>query len=67
MVDEIRMYVREAFLYDHNLIVESGPFYHMLTTQMQIEFIEKFFSDFISAFDHFLEPCEKGFRNELII
>ena len=35
MVDEIRMYVRDAYLYDHNLIVEHYPFYPMLTPPMQ--------------------------------
>ena len=61
------MYVRDALMFDHNLIVETHPFYPMLTPPMQTEFIEQLFDDFIKQFDHFIHQCEKGFRNELII
>lgn len=64
---KITTYIREAFLFDFNLIIEEFTLYQKLTPKMQNELVEQIFTDFIVKFDNFFGPCEIGFRNEMII
>ena len=64
---DITKYVKEAFLFDFNLIVEEFCFYQMLMPKDQKILINTLFEDFIERFDHFFGTCEVGFRNEFII
>lgn len=63
----ITVYTEQAFLHDHNLIVESFDFYQHLTPKDQTEVIKLLFSDFRRRFRFFFDPCEQGFINEAII
>jgi len=63
----ITVYSEQAFLHDHNLIVESFDFYQSLTPKDQTAVIKLLFSDFRRQFRFFFDPCEQGFINEAII
>ena len=65
--DEISMYIKDSFLYDHKSLLEGFNLYQILTPRMQTKFINHFFADFMKKFENFIGPCEEGFRNELII
>ena len=57
-----------AFNHDFNLIVEEGEnFYKQLAPRDQTALVNRLFGEFILRFASFFDPCEKGFRNELII
>lgn len=60
-------YIRDAFLFDFNLIVEEFNFHQKLPPKDQTALIEQIFGDFIKKFDHFFGPCEIGFKNEFVI
>ena len=57
-----------AFKHDFNLIVEEGEnFYKQLDPKDQTALINLLFGEFILRFAPFFDPCEKGFRNEMVI
>ena len=66
---DMQRYVRDAFLYDHNLVVEEFNLYQLLPHRMQSEVIETLdvFQRFVEKFSTFFKPCEIGFRNEFVI
>ena len=66
---ELQRFVKDAFLYDHNLVVEEFNLYQLLPHRMQTEVIETLdtFKSFYEKFSTFFKPCEIGFRNEIVI
>ena len=69
MYADINRYVKDAFLFDFNMLVEQSNQYQQLPPKMQTEIINSLetFATFQSNFDHFFAPCETGFKNEIII
>jgi hypothetical protein len=65
----MQRYVKDAFMFDHNLMIEEFTLYQQLPSRMQTEIIEKLdtFRRFGKKFSGFFRPCEIGFRNEFII
>lgn len=67
LYDKIKGYVKDALLFDFNMIIEEFNFYQKLSSKMQSQIIDLVFVDFQKRFRHFFDLCEKGFLNELII
>ena len=67
LYSQIRSYVRDAFMYDFNILIEEYDFYNQIPPKMQTIIINSIFWDFKRFFKHFFEQCENGFTNELII
>ena len=67
MYANIQDIVKDAFLYDFNLIVEEFTLYQLLPPKSQTDLINLIFRDFLRNFEHFFGSCENGFRNEFVI
>ena len=67
MTGNILHHVDNAFLFDHNMIVEEFGFYQSLTPKDQTRLTNFIFKDFIKTFIAFFEPCENGFKSEFLI
>jgi len=46
LYSNIKKYVKEAFLYDFNMIIEEFPFYYHISPKMQDDLIKILFGDF---------------------
>ena len=69
LYSELIRNVRDAFLYDFNLIVEEFTMYQQLTPKMQNSLISTLdvLKEFQLRYDHFFGSCEQGFKNEFIM
>ena len=68
MYHDIVTHVENALSMDYNMIIEEYHFYPIITPKMQTELINFLFhTEFIDEFKSFFDPCEVGFRNELIV
>ena len=49
------------------MIIEEFDFYYALSPKMQTKLVNFLFFDFKKQFQAFFDPCEQGFKNELIV
>ena len=67
LYSNITHFIKDAFEFDFNMVIEEYHFYYNLTPRMQTKLVHLIFNDFLEKFDNFFGLCEQGFANEFVV